>query len=182
MASSSTMKRKSKLIFDSDKFVSEEAQTRYHDSVVKRNPIAERGLCVTGVNWPSIQNNFRARKWDEFCNQPKAAIVPIVREFYANAPEHNNRKVFVRGKWVSFSGRAINQFFKVPDIDRDEYTAFIGRQIDYQDILQRIVVPGTQWRMTDDKPITFPSIGLTKVCKAWYYFWGARFVNPKTFT
>ena len=144
MASSSTKKRKSKLVFDTEKFVSEEAQTRFHASVVKRNPIAERGLCVKGVNQPSIQNNFRARKWDEFCNQPKVAIVPIVREFYANALEHNNRKVFVRGKWVSFSGRAINQFFKVPDIDKDEYNAFIGKQIDYQEILQRIAVPGTQ--------------------------------------
>ena len=144
MASSSNKKRKSKVVFDTEKFVSEEAQIRFHDSVVKRNPIVERGLCITGVNWPSIQNNFRARKWDNFCDQPKAAIVPIVREFYANAPEHNNRKVFVRGKWVNFSGKAINQFLKVPDIDRDEYTVFIGRQIDYQEILQRIVVLGTQ--------------------------------------
>ena len=62
MASSSTKKRKIKVVFDTKKFVSEEAQTCFHDFVVKKNPIAERGLCVTGVNWPSIQNNFRARK------------------------------------------------------------------------------------------------------------------------
>ena len=61
MASSSNKKRKSKVVFDTEKFVSEEAQIRFHDSVVKRIPIAERGLCITGVNWPSIQNNFRAR-------------------------------------------------------------------------------------------------------------------------
>ena len=127
MASSSTKKRKSKLVFDTENFVSEEAQTHFHDSVVKRNPIAERGLCVMGVNWPSIQNNFRAIKWDEFCNQPKAAIVPIVREFYANAPEHNNRKVFVRGKMINFSGKAINKIFKLSDIERDEYSTYIGR-------------------------------------------------------
>ena len=55
LAFSSTKKRKSKLVFDTEKFVSEEAQTRFHDSVVKRNPIAERGLCITWVNWPSIK-------------------------------------------------------------------------------------------------------------------------------
>ena len=27
--------------------------------------------------------------------------------------------------------------------------------------------------MTDGKPVTFPSIGLTSKCKAWYYFLGA---------
>ena len=68
-------------------------------------------------------------KWSEFCAQPKAAIVPIVREFYANAPEHDNRKVFVRGKQVNFSGKAINIFFKLPNIEKDGYTAFISRQI-----------------------------------------------------
>ena len=64
MVSSSNKKRKSKVVFDTEKFVSKEAQIRFHDSVVKRNPIVERGLCITGVNWPSIQYNFRARKWD----------------------------------------------------------------------------------------------------------------------
>ena len=182
MASSSSKKRKSKLIYDSDKFVSEEAQSRYHESVVKRIPIAERGLCVSGVSWPAIQNNIYARKWDEFCKQPKAAVVPIVREFYANAPEHNNRKVFVRGKWVSFSGRAINQFFKTPDIDKDDYNAFIAKPIDYQELLQRIAVPGTQWKMREDKPITLRSIGLTKECKAWYYFLGARLMPVRHFS
>ena len=127
MASSSNKKRKSKVVFDTKKFVSEEAQIRFHDSVVKINPIDERRLCITRVNWPSIHNNFRARKWDEFCAQPKAAIVPIIREFYANAPEHKNRKVFVRGKWVNFSGKAINEIFKLPDINRDEYAAYIGK-------------------------------------------------------
>ena len=62
MASSSTKKRKSKLVFDTEKFVSEETQTRYHDSVVKRDPIVDRGLCVSGVDWPFIQNNMYARK------------------------------------------------------------------------------------------------------------------------
>ena len=76
--------------------------------------------------------------------QPKLAVVPVVREFYANAPEHDNRKVFIRGKQVNFSGKAINKFFKLPDIERDGYTEFIGKQIDYEEILQEIAVPGTK--------------------------------------
>ena len=127
MALSSNKKRKGKIVFDKEKFISEDAQNQFHETVAKRHPIAERGLCIPGVNFPSIQNNFRARQWDDFCAQPKVAIVPIVREFYANAPEHDNRKVFVRGKMVNFSGKAINKFFKLPDIERDEYIAYIGR-------------------------------------------------------
>ena len=111
-------------------FVSEEAQARYFEYVSGRNLIAERGLTITPTGYPTIAHVIRERKWNEFCTQPKAAIVPIVREFYANAPEHDNRKVFVRGKQVNFSGKAINRFFKLPDIEKDGYNAFISRQID----------------------------------------------------
>ncbi len=181
-SSSSAKKRKGKVVFDNSKFVSEDAQTRYYDSVSGKTLIAERGLIVTPTGYPGIWNNIRARGWSEFCAQPKMAIVPIVREFYANAPEHDNRKVFVRGKQVSFSGKAINKFFKLPDFERDEYTEFIGKQIDYQEIIQEIAVPGTQWKFTDDRPVTFKSLGLTRECKAWYYFLGARLMPVRHFS
>ena len=105
-----------------------------------------------------------------------------MREFYANAPKHDNRKIFVRRKQVNFSGKAINKFFKLPNIERDGYTEFIGKQIDYEEILQEIAVPGTKWKLTNDKPITLPSIGLTKECKAWYYFVGARLMHVRHFS
>ena len=182
MASSSTAKkRKSKLIFDNRKFVSEEAQTRYYESVSGRSLIAERGLIVTPTGYPGISSIIRARGWGEFCAQPKLAIIPIVREFYANAPKHDNRKIFVRGKKVNFSGKAINKFFKLPDIERDGYTEFVGKQIDYEEIIREIAVPGTKWKLTDDKPITFLSIGLTRDCKGLYYFVGARLMPVRHF-
>ena len=56
----------------------------------------------------------------------------------------------MRGKQVGFSGHAINVFFNLPDIENDDYTAFLAGEIDYQEVLRTIVVPGTQWRMSDD--------------------------------
>ena len=152
MDASGSKKRKGKGVikFDKTKFVSENAQNRYYDSVSNQNPIAERGLCATEINWPSITANIRKRKWDDFCAQPLAAIVPVVTEFYANVPKHHHQKVFVRGKQVAFSGHAINVFFNLPDIENDDYTAFLGGKIDYQEVLRTIVVPSTQWRMSDD--------------------------------
>ena len=57
----------------------------------------------------------------------------------------------MRGKQVGFSGHAINVFFNLPDIENDDYTAFLGGEIDYQEVLRTIAVSGTQWRMSDDK-------------------------------
>ena len=61
--------------FDSTKFVSENAQNRYFDSVSIQHPIAERGLCVIGIDWPTITANIAKQGWDKFCAQPKLAIV-----------------------------------------------------------------------------------------------------------
>ena len=83
MNASGSKKRKGKSViqFDKAKFVSENAQNRYYDSISNRNSIVERGLCATEINWPSITANIRKRKWDDFCAQPLAAIIPVVREF-----------------------------------------------------------------------------------------------------
>ena len=136
-------KGKGVIQFDKTKFVSENAQNRYYDSISNRNSIVERGLCVTGIDCPTITANIRERKWDNFCAQPQVAIVPVVREFYANVPEHHHRKVFVRGRQVGFSGHAIHLFFDLPDIENDDYTAFLGGEIDYQEVLRTTAVPGT---------------------------------------
>ena len=72
MASSSTSKkRKSKVAFDNEKFVSEEAQARYYEYVSGRSLIAERGLTITPTGYPNIAQVIRERKWTEFCAQPK---------------------------------------------------------------------------------------------------------------
>ena len=60
-SSSSANKRKNKVVFDGSKFVSEEAQTRYYESVLGRTLIAERGLIVTPTGYPSISSVIRAR-------------------------------------------------------------------------------------------------------------------------
>ena len=53
MSTSATKKRRGKNVekFDSTKFVSKNAKNRYFDSVLKRNPIDERGLCVSSIDW-----------------------------------------------------------------------------------------------------------------------------------
>ena len=58
MATSSSKKRKSNVVFDKEKYICEDAHNRYFESVTGRNPIVERGLCVTRVNWPGIQANI----------------------------------------------------------------------------------------------------------------------------
>ncbi|XP_073153213.1 uncharacterized protein [Henckelia pumila] len=65
------------------KFISKEAKARYEAAKSNRNPIAERGFNLSEERTASL--GIVARGWTKFCRQPLAAIVPLVREFYANA-------------------------------------------------------------------------------------------------
>ena len=76
----------------------------------------------------------------------------------------------------------LSMYLKLSNIENDEHHAFLGGEIDYQEVLTAIAVQGTQWKMTNGKPVTFLGIGLTRECKAWYYFLGARLMPVRYFS
>lgn len=53
--------------------------------------------------------------------QLKAIVIPMVQEFYANAPDYTDFKVFVHKMQVSFSPKAINAYYSLPNIANDDY-------------------------------------------------------------
>ena len=118
--------------YDASKFVSAVAQKRYVASVVKKWAIQERGLYVTV---DSVSYQVKKRKWEELVKHPEAAVVPLVREFYANMEEHRNFQVFVRRKMVPFDRTIINQYYNLPNTDNDGYEHILqgsinlGRQL-----------------------------------------------------
>ena len=67
-SSSSAKKRKNKVVFDSSKFVSEEAQARYYESISGRTLIAERGLTITPTGYPGILNVIISYGMVKVCN------------------------------------------------------------------------------------------------------------------
>ena len=58
------------------------------------------------VNW-----TIDANKWEILCEHPDPAVVPLVREFYANGKERDEFRVFVREKWVKFDRTTINNYY-----------------------------------------------------------------------
>ena len=102
--------------FDSSKFFSYETQKKFTDQ--KRiHVIQERGLVQKlqhKVNW-----TIDANRWEILCEHPELAVVPIVREFYANGKERDDLRVFVRGKWVKFDRTTINHYYGLADIEDD---------------------------------------------------------------
>ena len=60
-------------------------------------------------------------KWELLYDHLNSAIVPMIREFYANGHERNGFTITVRGKSVSFDHSTINRYYGLANIEDDEY-------------------------------------------------------------
>ena len=102
--------------FNASKFLSYETQKKFMDQL-RIHVIQEKGLVQKlqhKVNW-----TIDANRWEILCEHPDPAVVPIVREFYANSKEKDEFQVFVRGKWVKFDRTMINGYYGLADIEDD---------------------------------------------------------------
>ena len=92
-----------------DKFVTLQCAMNFHAAMKTRATfILERGFQRPPSELAQV---IQSRGWDTFVKPHQPAMATIVSEFYVNIPEHKDRRVFVKGKWVSFRRDAINTFY-----------------------------------------------------------------------
>lgn len=96
----------------------------------------------------SIPHIIKDRNWIEFIKLRESAVVPVVRWFYSNAVEREG-KFYVRGKIVPFDRKAVNAFYKFPDIDNDGYSTYLSKQLDLDEVIQVLCRPWTEWKMSN---------------------------------
>ncbi|CAK9314354.1 unnamed protein product [Citrullus colocynthis] len=155
--------------FNRHKFINKDAADRYQKYVAKSSVIPERGLAPCEVHQPQLFENIMQRSWSGFVKQPEAAVIPIVREFYANMVEGNSRS-FVRGRRVPFDALTINQYYHLPNFERDEYDIYTNEQVDVHQIIRQLCQPGAEWIVNPGEPIRFKSSNLTVSNQVWHNF------------
>ena len=104
--------------YDHTKFMNLDASKRYTSWVTIRKFIKEKGFEHPEDFFCAYIAN---KGWKELCKPPKLAVMSMVREFYSNLCEQVTKKVWVRGKWVSFDSATINEFYKLPRVDDKGY-------------------------------------------------------------
>ncbi|XP_073039013.1 uncharacterized protein [Primulina eburnea] len=153
-------------------FVNDRARERFEHAKLHRKPIPERG-CTSWI----LDNIFEelavaGRGWTNFLAQPNAAVVPVVREFYANAPEGTENKAKVRGRLVPYDPTTINDLLGLPAVDDSVFQAWVLNP-DYDLIIHTLCYPGTTWK----QPGTY-TVFLEKFLKVeaalWYAFLSKR--------
>ena len=164
--------------FDSSKFLSYETQKKFTDQR-RIHVIQERGLVQKlqhKVNW-----TIDANRWELLCEHPDPAVVPIVREFYANGKERDGFRVFVRGKWVAFDRTTFNGYYGLIDIEDDQYQALLeSDKTNWDDIKNALCKEPVAWkRYTNGGLKSFPGQAMKKIAKIWHYFVCAK-LQPTT--
>lgn len=176
--------------YDKRRFWNEEAENIYN-TLITKNMHRERGVdtsCVRVIEGtlftgsPFLQRAVN-RQWLKFVEQPGTAVVSLVREFYANLKvRHQDFKVRVRGKMVSFNKETINTVYSMPNYEADEYRELMAGTVNYFEIMQRICVPGASWKLNlNGDVVNFESKYLQRDAYDWFAFITSR-IMPSNHT
>lgn len=151
--------------------MSPEAQVEYN-RLMSKTVARERGfLPITSHDLVSLIEELQC---ETFCEAPAAVPLSIVREFFANAKEDKNGYTFVRGMTVDYNPPAIRKIIGQPAKRRgvEEWTYKTKDDVDLDEILARLCVPGTEWKLKVgiSEPLKFSASAMNKYARAWNLF------------
>ena len=93
-------------------FISLEAKELWNKVMFDKDFVCERGF---GKVISLFSEVITKRGWEFFCEHKAPGFSALPREFYANMVGMKDDSVFVRGVWVPFDDRSINEMFKLRD-------------------------------------------------------------------
>ncbi|KAL5565361.1 hypothetical protein UlMin_028525 [Ulmus minor] len=115
---------------ESQRFVNEEAFSRFKDEVKNRNIHQEKGFLLSKREQyglpKEIVDIIDLHQWSKFATHPNNPIASLRREFYANILTPGKNNSMVRGLKVSFSSVYVNMHFGLPEV-KDEYATLLDK-------------------------------------------------------
>lgn len=157
--------------------MSEEAKKRFNKVLARKTLVLERGLKLDANLDEDMVEMIAERNWFKLVEQPRLAVISIVKELYANAIKHVDHVVQVRGKLVAFDSDTINAYYGLDNPKNSYEHSHSG----LNSIIISLCKPGTQWTMKvgTNKNVTFPHLTLSRHGKAWYAFLCAKFMPTR---
>ena len=154
---------------EEEDFVFAEARSLWNRQLAEKGFIGERSF------WKPISpfaELIEKRGWEFFREHKAPGFAALAREFYANMVEmKDDDKVFVRGVWVSFRHKRINEIFKLKDLKHGSKFKKMVDNPNYDKILNLLIVGQGKWEATKKNPHYAINRGsLTVEAKVWFYF------------
>ena len=153
---------------DDKDFISKEAHEVWNKILFDKNFMGERGFRKL---IPLFLEVIEKRGWGFFCEHKAPGFSALAREIYANMVGMKEDSIYVRGVWVPFGHRRINEMFKLRELKhRLKYKKMVENP-NYEKILHLLTSGKGKWEATKKNPLHAINRGaLTEEAKVWFYF------------
>ena len=146
----------------------EKAATLMEGSLKNISFIAERGLKNVISPFSEV---LERREWQLLAEHKESSCASLVKEFYENMVEKEEKKVYFRGQWVEFNREKINRLFN-QNVQKDG--SKFKKQLnepEHQNIVNLLMAGKGKWRGTKINPFRSIAKGdLIEEAKVWFYF------------
>ena len=149
-------------------FVSIEAKGIWTKVLADKGFFSERGFGKLISNFSEI---IEKRGWESFCAHTALGFSALAREFYANMVGMKEDIVFVRGVWVPFGHKRINEMFKLKELKHGSKFKKMVENLDHEKIINLLIVGQGKWEATrKNRHYAINRGSLTEEAKVWFYF------------
>ena len=111
--------------------------------------VGERGF---GKLISPFSEVIEKKGWGFFCEHKVSGFSALAREFYANMVGMKEDSVYVRGVWVPFGHRRINEMFKLRDPKHGSKYKKMVENPNYENILNLLTIGEGKWEATKKNP------------------------------
>ena len=110
------------------------------------------------------------RGWKTLCTHQRSGYAVVVREFYSNLVGRKDNTVFVRGVWVPYGAKAINQVYGMAGHKHGSKFKKLLENPNLKKIAENLTDGKAQLRQEKGGPKTLNRGSLTEEAKVWFYF------------
>ena len=117
--------------------------------------------------------------WEALCAHQKPSYAAVVKEFYSNLVCRKDNTVFVRGVWVPYGAKGINEAYRmVGHKHRSKFKKLLENP-NFKKIAKKLTDGKAQPGQGEGGPKTLNRGSLTEEAKVWFYFFASVLVPPK---
>ena len=148
-------------------FVSDEAYSNWRKHYANKGFVAERRFKNPITPFKEMIEKIG---WTALCKHQKSGYAAVVREFYSNLVGRKDNTVYVRGVWVPYGVKAINQVYGMAGHKHGSKFKKLLENSDLKKIAEKLTDGKAQLRQEKGGPKTLNRGSLTEEAKVWFYF------------
>ena len=158
-------------------FISTEAQALWNKQMPDKGFVSGRGFRKLISSFAKI---IEMRGLEFFYTHKVFGFFALAREFYSNMVGMREDSVYVRGIWVPFGHKRINEVFQLKEHKHGSKFKKLVENPDHGKIIDLLTTGQGKWEATKKNPYHAINRGsLTEKAKVWFYFIASIIIPTK---